>query len=404
MKVIRRRKKGKFYLAALVVLLGGYAYWTLGRPLPLLYADTGVPRIEALAAEGSLAWPARGQAAVSIVGTDILETHGGQTPAPIASTAKLITVLTVLRDKPLKINEHGPLITLSANDVALYSSYVARSGSVVPVAAGEKISQYQMLQAIMLPSANNMADSLAIWAYGSLETYSKTANAYLAELRLKNTKVGTDASGLAPSTTSTAGDLVKLGKIAMQNPVLAQIASQSTATGLPVVNTINNTNHLLGIDNIIGIKTGNTDEAGGVFISASKVTVNQKPVIIVTSVLGEADIATAMRSSQTLVRSAQANFKPIQVVKAGSVIGSYTLPWGGEVKSVASQDLSLSTWAGSSIETVSEKLPITPETPAGQTVGSLRTKATAIHDSRAIPLTLQKAPTTPTNWWRLTHP
>lgn len=388
----------------LVMLAGSYAYWTLGRPLPLLQAASGIPEIQASAAAGSLAWPAHGQAAVSIVGTEILDTHGAQVPVPIASTAKLITALTILHDKPLKLNEQGPIITLDADDAAIYNSYVARNGSVVPAAAGEKISQYQMLQAILLPSANNMADSLAIWAYGSLDAYSQAANNYMAELGLVSTKVGVDASGLAPSSTSTAHDLVKLGKIAMQNPVVAQIVGQSTANGIPLVNTIKNTNYLLGSDNIIGIKTGNTDEAGGVFVSASRITVNNKSVTIITAIVGEATKQTAMAGSQALIRSAHANFKPVQVIKTGTAVNSYTLPWGGTVEAIASRDLSLATWGGSSIDTFSDKLPLSPNATDGQAIGNLKTVNTAIYDSYSVPLVLKTGPTKPTAWWRLTNP
>ena len=41
----------------------------------------------------------------------------------------------------------------------------------------------------------------------------------------------------------------------------------------------------LGKDSIIGIKTGNTDQAGGVFLSASKITVNNSPLIVYTAVM-----------------------------------------------------------------------------------------------------------------------
>ena len=56
----------------------------------------------------------------------------------------------------------------------------------------------------------------------------------------------------------------------MQNPVLAGIVNESTTSGIPMVNDISNVNNLLGTYNIVGVKTGNTDQAGGVFVGAVK--------------------------------------------------------------------------------------------------------------------------------------
>ncbi len=393
------------YLAVPVILLALYAQWALHRPLPPIPPLThSTAELQSKPEPSRLAWPLKGQAAVGIVGGSILEVHGTQTAAPIASAAKLITALTILHDKPLKPGQQGPVITLRANDVATYNAYVAQHGSVVPVASGEQISQYQVLQAIMLPSANNMADSLAIWAYGSLAAYAQAANKYVANLGLSSTHIGSDASGLAPNTTSTAADLAKLGEIAMQNPVLAQIVGQSTASGLPIVSTVKNVNFLLGTDNIIGIKTGNTDEAGGVFVSASKVTINNQPVTLVTAVVGESTLFTAMKSSLTLVRSAQANFKPTTIVKAGTVIGSYQQPWGGRLPAIASKDFTITTWASSPMLVIPQLQPIPANTKAGHVIGRLQLPASALNSEQSMPVQLKTTATIPSAWWRLIHP
>lgn len=342
-----------------------------------------------------LNWPVSGQAAVGIVDSAVLETQGSQVAAPIASTAKVITSLVVLAEKPLKPGETGPVITLTEADVALYQAYAAQNGSLVPVAAGEKINQYQMLQAIMLPSANNIADSLAIWAFGSLENYSAAANAWLEANDITNTKVGTDASGLSPSTTSTAGDLVKIGKLAMKQPVLAEIAGQATATGIPLTTSVNNYNSLLGTANIIGIKTGNTNQAGGVFISASRITVNKKPVTIITSFMGASDRPSALRDSLTLIQSAQANFSPATLVKAGQKVGAYSVPWDKSVDAVAKADLSTSAWNGSATES---RVKLDSSGINNTDVGRV------ILDGASVGVEFGQEVPEPSLWWRLTHP
>lgn len=389
------------YWAVAVALVAIYAAWCLARPLQQL-SPTGSLTPKASPTASKLAWPAGAQAAVSIMNSSIMEAHGAQQPIPTASTAKLITALAVLGAKPLTPGQQGPILTMGPNDVAIYNNYVAQDGSVVQVQNGEQISEYQALQALMLPSANNIADSLAIWAFGSLQDYAQAANQFLESEGIVETHVGKDASGFDPSTTSDARDLVKIGELAMQNPVLAQIVSEPSADGIPVVGTVKNVNFLLGTSGIIGIKTGNTDQAGGVFVSASQTTVNHKQVTIVTAVIGAADLWHAMNDSLTLVKSAQANFSTVPVVHAGTVVGSYTLPWGGSVNAVATKDISATVWNGSSL---SPKVSLKKiKTNVADHVGTVSLPASQISSQASVPVMLQSTPAKPPISWRLTHP
>ncbi len=385
----------------IIVLPATYSYWALQRPLPALMPASANRQITARAPAKDVAWPASGQSAVGIVGSGLVASHGAQTPAPTASTAKIITALTILKQKPVSPGQQGPLVTMTADDVALYKAYAAADGSVVRVQAGEQISEYQMLQAILIPSANNLADSLAIWAYGSLDAYAAAANSYLASLGLTGTHVGEDASGLDPSTTSTAQDLVKLGILVMQNPVLAPIVGQETATGLPLVGTVKNVNFLLGASNVVGIKTGNSDQAGGVFVSAAHATVNGQTVTVVTALVGAPSLFAAVMGSLPFIQSAETNFTPVSVVKSGSTVGQYRAAWGGNVEAIATADLKLDAWAGSSVPaTVSLK----PAGGSSQPVGTISTPATATSRSQSVPVKLQSTLPPPSIWWRLVHP
>lgn len=360
--------------------------------------------LQAKAPASTLQWPAQGQAAVGVAGTSILDMHGAETPVPTASTAKLITALTVLAAKPLQPGQQGPTITLTPNDVAIYNNYVAQDGSLVQVQAGEQISEYQMLQTMMLPSANNMADSLAIWAFGSLQTYQQAANQYLEDQGLVTSHVGSDASGLSPTTTSTAHDMVQIGELVMQNPVLSQIVGQPTAAGIPVVGTIKNVNSLLGTDGIIGIKTGNSDQAGGAFVSASKTTANGKPVTIITAVMDAPGLWQAMQESLPLIQSAQANFKPTTVITAGKPVASYKSEWGKTITASAQKSLAMQAWGGSTISAKAKLNPIKPNAEAGQTVGMVTVPKSTFNDQLSATVSLRSAPSKPSVLWRLTHP
>ena len=259
--------------------------------------------------DSSLDWPNGGESAVGVVGHGVLATNGSQTARPTASTAKLITALTVLAKYPLQLGQSGPLLTMSRSDLAILSAYANLNGSRISrMGVGEQLSEYQMLEAMMLPSADNMADSLAIWAYGSLPAYQAAANQYLTNHNINDTHVGVDASGLDPSTVSTAHDLVLLGEAAMQNAVLAGIVAKPSVSGFPLVGTITNTNTLLGQNGIVGVKTGNSDQAGGVFVFAANYNdANGQELTVVGAVQGLPDLQAALNAAVPLLNSTEQN-------------------------------------------------------------------------------------------------
>lgn len=370
------------------------------RPLPALYPVSNVKALsQAAPGSVSLNWPSNAaEAAVGAEGYGVLDTNGSQTMRPTASTAKLITALTVLKKYPLKVGQQGPYITLSSSDVDIYNKYLAEDGSVVPVAAGEQISEYQMLQGMMLPSANNMADSLAIWAFGSLAAYKTAATDELNTLGLSSTQIGSDASGFLPDTESTAHDLVVLGEAAFSNAALADIVGQTQAT-LPVAGTVYNVNSLLGQDGIVGIKTGNSDQAGGVFIFAAKYSLDSShSVTIVGAVQGTPDLESALNDAIPLLDSAKNNFSLVRIARAGQVVGHYVVPWASSVNAVAAHDVDEVAWASQPPKPLLGMHAIYAPQKAGATVGKLSSSVSTSNNTSVV---LQKAISSPPIWWRL---
>lgn len=248
-------------------------------------------------------WPNYGYAAYGVPKDDLVAgSEENAKPVPVASLAKVITALAIVKQRPLQIGEQGPVYTLTDQDVAIYSDYVRKNGSVVFVESGEQISQYQALQAIMMISANNMADSVVRQEFGSVEAYVAYANAMLKELGLNNTTVS-DASGYSPHTVSTAEDMTKLGYLYMQNPVLRQIASQDDAV-IPVAGKISNYNSFTNKDGLIGIKVGDTDQAGKCFLIADiRQSSDSKEEISVATVLGATSLKTASKDAQKILKA-----------------------------------------------------------------------------------------------------
>ena len=165
-------------------------------------------------------WPADGQAAVILSGQPRIHVGPNQHAAPIASLAKMMTAYLVLRDHPLGSSQGGPTITLTDADVADTDRRAGQQESVVPVAAGEQLTERQALEALLLPSANNIAAVLARWDAGSEGRFVARMNATARSLGMADTRY-TDPSGYDDGTVSTAADQIRIVERAMRLPVFA---------------------------------------------------------------------------------------------------------------------------------------------------------------------------------------
>jgi serine-type D-Ala-D-Ala carboxypeptidase (penicillin-binding protein 5/6) len=247
-------------------------------------------------------WPAEGQAAFVLGGQSQIHAGPNQHAAPIASVAKVMTAYLVLRDHPLATGEEGPTITLTDSDVADTDRRLRQEESVVPVAVGEQLTERQALQALLLPSANNIAAVLARWDAGSVDAFVAGMNATARSLGMANTHY-TDPSGYDDGTVSTAADQVRIVERAMGLPVFASIVATASAT-LPIAGTIRNTNTLLGSGGFVGVKTGSDDAAGGCFAFRAVRWVGGKPTTITGVVLGQPGhdrIAAGLGAAEALV-------------------------------------------------------------------------------------------------------
>ncbi|MBV8529133.1 MAG: D-alanyl-D-alanine carboxypeptidase [Candidatus Dormibacteraeota bacterium] len=201
-------------------------------------------------------------------GTELAST-AADTPRPIASVAKVMTALVVLQAQPLAAGADGPLLTLTEQDVAFFRDEQAADGSVVPVTAGEALTERQLLLALLLPSANNIADTLAVWVSGGVAAFVARENAAAAALGMTASHFD-DASGVSASTVSTPRDLVRLAAAAMAVPALADIVQTQTAA-LPDGTALHNLDILLAANgDWLGIKTGWTPSAGGCLLFAAR--------------------------------------------------------------------------------------------------------------------------------------
>jgi D-alanyl-D-alanine carboxypeptidase (penicillin-binding protein 5/6) len=247
-------------------------------------------------------WPAAGQAAFVRTGQSQIQAGPNQHAAAIASVAKVMTAYLVLRDHPLRLGQDGPTITLADDDVADTDRRRERQESVVPIAAGEQLTERQALQALLLPSANNIAAVLARWDAGSVDRFVADMNAAARSLGMIHTRY-TDPSGYDDATVSTAADQVRVVDQAMRLPVLASIVATPSAA-LPIAGIVHNTDTLLGHEGFVGVKTGSDDAAGGCFAFRAVRSIDGKRTAITGVVLGQPghdQIAAGLVAAEAMV-------------------------------------------------------------------------------------------------------
>lgn len=330
----------------------------------------------------------------------VMQSSGAARPVPMASTAKIMTALLVLEDHPLNLNEPGPVLTVSRADVDTYLRERNAGESVVPVVAGEQLSQYQLLQGLLLPSASNFAAMLATWDQGIPAAFITRMNARAASLGMTATNYA-DVSGFSPATVSIPADLIRLAETAMRLPVFAQIVAQPSAT-LPVAGVIHNLNTLLGQNGVIGIKTGHTDQAGGNLVFAADAVVDGQPARIYGAVMGQPNAdAGAFAATVPLVTAVRASLHVRPVVHRHDVVAHYTTSWGEGGPIVAAQGVSWLLMDGAVVSRHTMIDPIPATLPAGSRVGTLSVEA---GNQRAdVPLIVEAAINGPELSWRLTR-
>jgi D-alanyl-D-alanine carboxypeptidase (penicillin-binding protein 5/6) len=370
------------------------------RPLPMTAASFILPATERLGTALALSWPAQGEAALLVDGVGDLGSSGGQSPVPMASTAKLMTALLVLEDHPLVLNDPGPTITVTRADVSTYLAERNQNESVVPVVAGEQLSEYQLLQGLLLPSASNFADMLATWDLGGVPAFVGRMNARAATLGMSATHYA-DVSGFSPQSVSIPADLIKLGQTAMRLPVLAQIVGQSQVT-LPVAGLVHNLDTLLGQGGVVGIKTGHTDQAGGCFVMAADLTIDGVSIRVYAAVVGQPNaLAGAFKATGALLQGLAPALHLRPVVRRDDVVARYRTAWDEAGAIVASQSIAWVLPDGTAVSRQVKLDDLPPMLEAGTRVGSLFIAAGS-HQAE-VPLVTAAAISGPDLGWRLTR-
>lgn len=189
-----------------------------------------------------------------------------------ASTTKLMTALVAM--------EYGnpeDIITVPAEAV----DGLFELGSASYLLAGEEISFMDLMEYMLIASGNDAANAMAIHISGSISAFADLMNNRAQELGCTNTHF-VNPHGLHDEEHYTsARDLLRIAKAAMENPTIAEIVAKDEVV-LPITNkhpqttTKYTTNYLISrkstrdyyYEGAIGIKTGTTTPAGLCLVGA----------------------------------------------------------------------------------------------------------------------------------------
>jgi serine-type D-Ala-D-Ala carboxypeptidase (penicillin-binding protein 5/6) len=253
----------------------------------------------------SVIWPQQGQAAL-VLADGRPEVSPNEQPVPIASLAKVMTAYLTLERYPLSGTQDGFTITVSPAEAQAVAEEAGQRQSVVAIREGEQLTERQLLEALLIPSGNNIAQMLAVEVASSQSRFIAEMNAEARVLGMDHT-VYTDPSGFDPATVSTAADQLRVFQEAMRFPVFRQIVSTASVT-LPVAGTLTNYNPLIA-EGYAG-KTGSDSAAGGCLAFFTHVTLNGRALTAVGVVLGQGQggdtsalLAAAGEAAQRLVDS-----------------------------------------------------------------------------------------------------
>jgi len=228
---------------------------------------------------------------------------------PIASTTKLMTALLVLE-------------RLKLSDTVTTVRYRASAGeSVAGFAPGEHVTVADLLRALLLPSANDAAESLAVAVAGSPKAFVALMNAKAEQLGLRGTHYANPIGLDSKDNYSTAADLVALTLELRRYDFFVRTTNTQrlTLTSGAHPRTLTNRNLLLGTDSEVdGVKTGHTSRAGYVLVGSAR----RDGVTAISVVLGEPDERSRDADSRALLDYGLSRYERVTPVVARRPVAS----------------------------------------------------------------------------------
>ena len=279
-----------------------------------------------------------------------------------ASTTKIMTALLTLENMELD------------DKITLPQNYVNVGETSLGLKPGARQTVEELLMAMMLRSANDAAQALAIGVAGSVEAFADMMNAKAAELGMKHSHF-VNPHGLHNSKHySSAYDLAIVARAALEHEEFRRIINTDSFTVKKVNGEedfrVGNRNGLLPrYQYADGVKTGYTRQAGNCFVSSA----TKDGMQLIAVVLNSSDIYA---EAEALLEWGFANYSPTMLVDANTVLGEVAVLNGGResVEVVTEKPLFAVAGKGEAVDLQPViDLPVSVAAPVhrGEVIGSL---------------------------------
>lgn len=251
-----------------------------------------------------------------------------------ASTTKIMTAILTLE----KCNLSDTAVVSHNAVFSIPSGY-----STASLVEGEVLTIEQLLNVLLIPSANDAAVVLAEHIAGSVEAFSDMMNSKAVELGCLNTHFVNPNGIHNENHYSTAYDLALIGKYAMQFPTFKEISSKTRYT-LPITNAYSKEDRIFITTNDLikpnysssptnyyykyatGGKTGYTDPAGQCIVATA--TKDNVSLIAVTlhGDFTEDNLSQRALDCKALFEYGFNNFSMVSIAKKGDVASNMKVP------------------------------------------------------------------------------
>jgi len=208
----------------------------------------------------------------------ILEYYNGRKQTQIASLTKIMTAVLVVEN----VKNLNETVTITKEALRVPGTSVGCPTSVFCNAnrmyAGEKLSVRSLLKAMLLNSANDAAESLAIHVAGTSQKFVEMMNKKAKSLGLKDTNFctasGLEIDGKEETCYSSAYDIARIAAYSLKYELIWDIMrieeTQIYSTDGTYMHQLKNTDILLSeMPYCIGGKTGFTPMAGKSLLSVA---------------------------------------------------------------------------------------------------------------------------------------
>ena len=162
------------------------------------------------------------------------------------------------------------------NDVITVGpSVTGETGHRIHLRPGDRLQVRDLLAGMLIPSGNDAAHVLAVHVAGSEERFAALMNARATQLGMFNTHFTNSAGHHDPDHYTTAGDLLKLTRAALERPLFRELVSTvkydiRTVDGKRRFKLENSNKLLPTYAGMAGIKTGYTPQAGRCLVTMAR--------------------------------------------------------------------------------------------------------------------------------------